>query len=35
VDVRSLVSHQFPLKQAQQAFTVAQRREGLKVIITP
>ena len=35
VDVRSLVSHQFPLEQAQQAFTVAQRREGLKVIITP
>jgi L-iditol 2-dehydrogenase len=34
VDVRSLVSHQFPLEQAQQAFTVAQRREGLKVIIT-
>ncbi|MCJ7724252.1 MAG: zinc-binding dehydrogenase [Anaerolineales bacterium] len=35
VDVRSLVSHQFPLEQAQQAFTVAQCREGLKVIITP
>jgi L-iditol 2-dehydrogenase len=35
VDVRSLVSHQFPLEQAQQAFTVAQRREGLKVIIIP
>jgi L-iditol 2-dehydrogenase len=35
VDVRSLVSHQFPLEQAQQAFTVAQRREGLKIIITP
>ncbi|MFH1524335.1 MAG: alcohol dehydrogenase catalytic domain-containing protein [Chloroflexota bacterium] len=33
VDVRSLVSHQFPLEQAQRAFTVAQRREGLKVII--
>jgi len=35
VDVRSLVSHHFPLEQAQQAFTVAQRREGLKVVITP
>jgi L-iditol 2-dehydrogenase len=35
VDVRSLISHQFPLEQAQQAFTVAQRREGLKIIITP
>jgi L-iditol 2-dehydrogenase len=33
VDVRSLVSHQFPLEQVQQAFTVAQRREGLKIII--
>jgi L-iditol 2-dehydrogenase len=35
VDVCSLVSHHFPLEQAQQAFTVAQRREGLKVVITP
>lgn len=35
VNVRSLVSHRFPLQQSQQAFTVAQRREGLKVIITP
>jgi len=33
VDIRSLVSHHFPLEQAQQAFTVAQRREGLKVIV--
>ena len=33
VDVRSLVTHRFPLEQTQQAFTVAQRREGLKVII--
>jgi L-iditol 2-dehydrogenase len=33
VDVRSLVSHSFPLEQAQQAFTVAQQRGGLKVII--
>jgi len=33
VDVRSLVSHRFLLEQVQEAFTVAQRREGLKVII--
>jgi L-iditol 2-dehydrogenase len=33
VDVRSLVSQQFPLEQAQQAFSVAQRRDGLKIII--
>ena len=33
VDVRSLVTHRFPLEQAQQAFEVAARREGLKVII--
>ena len=33
VDVGSLVSHQFPLDQAQQAFSLAQRREGLKVLI--
>jgi L-iditol 2-dehydrogenase len=34
VDVRSLVTRRFPLEQAQQAFTVAQGREGLKIIIT-
>jgi L-iditol 2-dehydrogenase len=33
VDVRSLVTHRFPLEQADQAFRVAARREGLKVII--
>ena len=33
VDVRSLVSHRFPFEQTQQAFMLAQRREGLKVII--
>ena len=33
VDVRSPVTHRFPLEQSQPAFTVAQRREGLKVII--
>jgi L-iditol 2-dehydrogenase len=35
VDVSSLVTLSFPLSQAQEAFTVAQRREGLKVIVTP
>ncbi len=33
VDVRSMVSNHFPLEKAQEAFTVAQRREGLKIII--
>ena len=33
VDVRSLVTHRFPLEQAVEAFHVAQRREGLKIII--
>jgi L-iditol 2-dehydrogenase len=33
VDVRSLVTHHFPLDQATEAFRVAARREGLKIII--
>jgi len=33
VDVRSLVTHHFPIEQAGEAFRVAVRREGLKVII--
>jgi L-iditol 2-dehydrogenase len=33
IDVRSLVTHRFPLEQAVEAFRVAERREGLKVII--
>lgn len=33
VDVRSLVTHRFPLEQAAYAFQAAARREGLKVII--
>jgi L-iditol 2-dehydrogenase len=33
VDVRSIVSHNFPLDKAQEAFTVAQQRDGLKIII--
>ena len=35
VDVRSLVTHRFPLEEFDQAFSAAQRREGLKVIIEP
>jgi L-iditol 2-dehydrogenase len=33
VDVRSLVTHRFPLEQASEAFRVAEQREGLKIII--
>ena len=33
VDVRSMVTHRFPLEQAAEAFRVAERREGLKIII--
>lgn len=33
VDVRSLVTHRFPLDQTAEAFRVAARREGLKVVI--
>jgi L-iditol 2-dehydrogenase len=33
VDVRSIVTHRFPLQDAREAFRVAQRREGLKVLI--
>jgi L-iditol 2-dehydrogenase len=35
VDIRSIVSHRFSLENALEAFEVAQRREGLKVIINP
>jgi L-iditol 2-dehydrogenase len=35
VDVRSLVTHSFSIDQAAEAFTLAARRDGLKVIITP
>jgi L-iditol 2-dehydrogenase len=33
VDVRSLVTHKFPLDHYQEAFSIARRREGLKVVI--
>ena len=33
VDVRSIVTHHFPLTEALEAFRVAERREGLKIII--
>jgi L-iditol 2-dehydrogenase len=33
VDVKSIISHHFPLEQAQLAFETAVRRDGLKVII--
>jgi L-iditol 2-dehydrogenase len=35
VDVHSLVTHTFSLDHAQEAFAVAARRDGLKVIINP
>jgi L-iditol 2-dehydrogenase len=35
VDVRSVVSHRFPLEKAAEAFELAQKREGLKVVINP
>lgn len=35
VEVRSLVTHRYPLDQVAEAFAVAQRREGLKVVVTP
>lgn len=35
IDVRSLVTHRFPLEQAAQAFAVAQKRDGLKVLVEP
>lgn len=33
VDVRSIVTHRFSLEQIDQAFAVARRREGLKVLV--
>ncbi len=33
VDVRSLVTHRFPLEKTPEAFAVAAQREGLKVVV--
>lgn len=33
VDVRSVITHRYPLEQAAEAFRVAERREGLKILI--
>jgi L-iditol 2-dehydrogenase len=35
VDVRSLVTHRFPLSEYRTAFETAKKREGIKVIIEP
>ena len=35
VDIRSLVTGQYSLAEAEQAFTLAQKREGLKIVIKP
>jgi L-iditol 2-dehydrogenase len=35
VDLRCVVTHRFPLSEAAQAFEVASRREGLKVVVEP
>ena len=33
VDVRSIVTHRFALEQTREAFRMAERRAGLKIII--
>jgi L-iditol 2-dehydrogenase len=33
VKVRSLVTHRFPLEEADKAFSIASKREGIKVVI--
>jgi L-iditol 2-dehydrogenase len=33
VDLRSMVTHRFPLADAARAFELASRREGLKIVV--
>jgi L-iditol 2-dehydrogenase len=35
IDIRSIVTHRFSLERYEEAFEVASRREGLKVMIEP
>lgn len=35
IDLRSIVTHRFPLAQFQQAFCAARERKGLKIVIEP
>ena len=35
IDLRTLVTHRFPLAEFQKAFATAQKRDGLKIIIEP
>lgn len=35
VDVRSIVSHRFPMSEFRRAFETAARREGIKVVLEP
>jgi L-iditol 2-dehydrogenase len=35
VDVRSMVTHRFPLAEVERAYAAALKREGIKVVLTP
>ncbi len=35
IDLRSIVTHRFPLAEFQSAFSIAQKRQGLKIVIEP
>ena len=35
IDLRSIVTHRFPLAEFREAFSVVQKRQGLKVMIEP
>jgi L-iditol 2-dehydrogenase len=35
IEVRSLVTHRYPLKKMSEAFAVAARRDGIKVLVEP